>query len=91
MVLFASSTIVGLWMHRYLEVYPSIYGVLGNIPLGVWELGVALGMLGIWGFCYLAFMDAFLRMRVLLMTSPYRDEVQVPVDPRTMEPLPAHE
>jgi hypothetical protein len=26
-----------------------------------------------------------------LMTSPYRDEVQVPVDPRTMEPLPAHE
>ena len=91
MVLFASSTIIGLWMHRYLEVYPSIYGVVGNIPLGVWELGVALGMLGIWGFCYLAFMDAFPRMRVLLMTSPYRDEVQVPVDPRTMEPLPAHE
>jgi hypothetical protein len=36
-------------------------------------------------------MDAFPRVRVLLMTSPYRDEVQVPVDPRTMEPLPAHE
>jgi hypothetical protein len=30
-------------------------------------------------------------MRVVLMTSPHRDEVQVPVDPRTMEPLPAHE
>jgi hypothetical protein len=27
----------------------------------------------------------------LLMTSPFRDEVQVPVDPHTMEPLPAHE
>ncbi len=91
LVFFASSTVLGLWMHRYLEVYPSIYGVLGNIPLGIWELGVALGLLGIWGFCYLAFMDAFPRMRVLLMTSPYRDEVQVPVDPRTMEPLPAHE
>jgi len=91
MVFFASSTILGLWMNRYLEVYPSIYGVLGNIPLGIWELGVALGLLGIWGFCYLSFMDAFPRMRVLLMTSPYRDEVQVPVDPRTMEPLPAHE
>jgi hypothetical protein len=25
------------------------------------------------------------------MTSPYRDEVQVPVNPHTMEPLPAHE
>jgi len=91
MVFFASSTIIGLWMHRYLEIYPSIYGVVGDIPLGIWELGIALGLLGIWGFCYLSFMDAFPRMRVLLMTSPYRDEVQVPVDPRTMEPLPAHE
>jgi hypothetical protein len=91
LVLFATSTVLGLWMHRYIEVYPSIYGVVTNIPLGLWELGVALGLLGVWGFCYLSFMDAFPRMRVVLMTSPYRDEVQVPVDPRTMEPLPAHE
>jgi hypothetical protein len=91
LVLFASSTVLGLWLHRYLEVYPSIYGVVDNIPLGIWELGVTLGLLGIWGFCYLSFMDAFPRMRVLLMTSPYRDEVQIPVDARTMEPLPAHE
>jgi hypothetical protein len=91
LVFFVSCTIVGLWLHRYLEVYPSIYGVLGDIPLGLWELGVTLGLLGTWGFCYLSFMDAFPRIRVLLMTSPYRDEVQVPVDPRTMEPLPAHE
>jgi hypothetical protein len=91
MILFAASTVLGLWMHRYLEVYPSIYGVVDNIPFGIWELGVIAGALGIWGFCYLSFMDAFPRMRVLLMTSPYRDEVQVPVDPRTMEPLPAHE
>lgn len=91
MVLFATSTVFGLWLHRYLEVYPSIYGVVDHIPLGIWELGVTLGLLGIWGFCYLSFMDAFPRMRVLLMTSPYRDEVQIPVDARTMEPLPAHE
>jgi hypothetical protein len=91
MVFFAASTVLGLWMHRYLEVYPSIYGVVGNVPFGIWELGVTAGLLGIWGFCYLSFMDAFPRMRVLLMTSPYRDEVQVPVNPRTMEPLPAHE
>jgi hypothetical protein len=91
LVLFTTSTVIGLWMHRYLEVYPSIHGVVGNIPLGFWEIGVALGCLGIWGSCYLSFMDAFPRMRVALMTSPYRDEVQVPVDPRTMEPLPAHE
>jgi hypothetical protein len=91
MLVFAMSIVVGLWMHRYLEVYPSIYGAIANIPFGIWELGVTMGLLGIWGFCYLAFMDAFPRMRVLLMTSPYRDEVQVPVDARTMEPLPAHE
>ena len=91
LVLFTIPIIVGLWLHRYLEVYPSIYGVLDNIPLGIWELGIALGYLGIWAFCYLSFMEAFPRMRVTLMTSPYRDEVQVPVDPRTMEPLPAHE
>jgi hypothetical protein len=91
MTFFAASTVLGLWIHRYIEVYPSIYGVLHDIPLGLWELGVTAGLLGIWGFCYLAFMNAFPRMRVLLMTSPYRDEVQVPVDPRTMEPLPAHE
>ena len=91
LALFASSIILGLWLHRYLEVYPSIYGVVHDLPLGIWELGIALGLLGLWAFCYLAFMDAFPRMRVTLMTSPFRDEVQVPVDPRTMEPLPAHE
>jgi hypothetical protein len=30
-------------------------------------------------------------MRVFMMTTPAKDEVQVPVDARTMEPLPAHE
>ena len=30
MVLFATSTVLGLWMHRYLEVYPSIYGVVAK-------------------------------------------------------------
>jgi hypothetical protein len=91
MFVFAMGTVVGLWIHRYIEVYPSIYGVVDHALIGVWEIGVTAGVLGIWGFCYLAFMDAFPRMRVLLMTSPFRDEVQVPVDPRTMEPLPAHE
>ncbi|HKR08413.1 MAG TPA: hypothetical protein VJS39_04425 [Gemmatimonadaceae bacterium] len=91
MAFFATCTVFGLWMVRYLEVYPSIYGPLHDIPFGIWEIGITLGMLGIWGFCYLAFANAFPRMRVLLMTSPYRDEVQVPVNPRTMEPLPAHE
>ena len=91
MAFFAMFTVVGLWFHRYLEIYPSLYYKSAHAPLGIWELGVALGMLGIWGLCYMSFMDAFPRMRVTLMTSPYRDEVQVPVNAKTMEPLPAHE
>lgn len=91
MIIFAICSIVGLWLHRYIEVYPSAYGEVDRLPFGLWEIGVALGLLGIWGLCYIAFMEAFPRMRVVLMTSPHRDEVQVPVDPETMEPLPAHE
>jgi hypothetical protein len=91
MALFAFFTVFGLWLHRYLEVYPSLYYKSGSVPLGLWEIGVTLGFLGMWGFCYMSFMDAFPRMRFTLMTSPYRDEVQVPVNPKTMEPLPAHE
>lgn len=91
MIAMALCSIVGLWLHRYIEVYPSVYGEVASLPFGIWEIGVALFYLGIWGLCYTAFMNAFPRMRVVLMTSPYRDEVQVPVDPETMEPLPAHE
>ncbi|MBA3645012.1 MAG: hypothetical protein H0W63_02420 [Gemmatimonadaceae bacterium] len=92
MVIFALSTVFGLWFHRYLEVYPSVYGTaVAGVPFGLWEIGIGVGYLGIWGCCYLAFMDAFPRFRFTLMTSPFRDEVQVPVNAKTMEPLPAHE
>lgn len=91
MLFFAGSTFVGLWITRYVEVYPSVYGVANNAPFHFWEAGIFLGFLGAWGFCYTSFMDAFPKFRVLLLTSQFRDEVQVPVDPRTMEPLPAHE
>jgi len=91
MVLFALSSLVGMWLMRYIEVYPSGYGVVPSLPFGIWEIGVAFLYLGAWGWCYIAFMDAFPRIRVTLSTSEYRDEVQVPVNPETMEPLPAHE
>ena len=90
-ITFASGSLVGIWMLRYLEVYPSLHGVPASIPFGVPEIGVTLGVLGLWLFTYSRFMGAFPRMRIVLMTSPYRDEVQVPVNPDTMEPLPAHE
>ena len=91
LILFTVLSLIGMWLVRYLEVYPSLYGVAPSAPLGIWEIGVTLFYAGVWGLCYLAFMNAFPRMRLTLMTSPFRDEVQVPVDPETMEPLPAHE
>ena len=92
MTIFATTSLLGIWLHRYLEIYPVIYQqTVTSVPIGLWEIGIFLGFLGTWGFCYLSFMDAFPRMRVFLMTSKYRDEVQVPCDPKTMEPLPAHE
>jgi hypothetical protein len=88
---FALCSLVGLWLLRYIEVYPSLHHASPHAPFGVYEIGVSLGYLGLWGLCYAAFMDAFPRMRVTLLTSPYRDQVQVPYDPETMETMPAHE
>jgi hypothetical protein len=92
MTFFAISSITGIWLHRYLEIYPIIYQqTVTAVPIGLWEIGIFLGFLGLFVFCHLAFMNGFPRMRVFMLTSPYRDEVQIPVDPKTMEPLPAHE
>lgn len=92
MAFFSGVTMIGMWIHRYLEIYPPIYvQTVTSAPFGIWEIGTTLGFLGLFGWVYLQFMDAFPRMRVVWMTSPYRDEMQIPVDPHTMEPLPAHE
>lgn len=92
LILFATSSFIGLWFSRYTEIYPSVYsGHAEHLPLGLWELGIFLGFAGLFAWSYSQFMDAFPKAQVFKMTSPYRDEVQVPVDPKTMEPLPAHE
>jgi hypothetical protein len=90
-ITFCLCSVVGLWLLRYIEVYPSLHYKSAGALFGIWEVGITLGYLGLWGLCYIGFMNAFPRMRVTLMTSPYRDQVQVPYDPETMEPLPAHE
>ena len=91
MTFFALSSLLGLWIHRYIELYPSIYGEVTSLPFGLYEVACFVGYLGLWGWCYTSFMDAFPKIRVFMMTSEYRDEVQIPVDAETMEPLPAHE
>jgi len=58
LVLFTVVSLVGMWLVRYLEVYPSLYGVTDFLPFGIWEIGVALLYIGLWGACYIAFMNA---------------------------------
>ena len=91
MATFALCSLVGLWLLRYTEVYPSLHPAAAALPLGTYEVGIFLGYVGLWALCYIAFMNAFPRMRATLMTSPHRDDVQVPYDPETTRPLPAHE
>ena len=41
MTLFALSSLIGMWLMRYIEVYPSIYGDgRRRLPFGIWEIGV---------------------------------------------------
>lgn len=92
MAFFALCSLVGIWLSRYTEIYPSVYVGHGTtLPLGFWEIGIAGLYLGAFILSYAAFMDAFPKLRVFMMTSPFRDEVQVPFNPETMETLPAHE
>src|SRR6185295_15738819 len=91
LIFFVMCSLVGMWLMRYVEVFPSLYGEASRAPFGIYEIGVTLLYVGAWGWVYAQFMDAFPRIRSTLLTSPYRDEVQIPVNPETMEPLPAHE
>jgi hypothetical protein len=91
-IIFACASLIGTYLQRYIEVYPSLFGVPADgVPFGWQELGVTAMYLGIWITCYTQFFAAFPRLRLSWMTSKYRDEMQIPVDIRTMEPLPAHE
>jgi hypothetical protein len=42
LVIFTAASIVGMWLVRYLEVYPSRYGEIDHTPFGIWEVGVTL-------------------------------------------------
>ena len=56
MGLFAACSMIGIWLHRYLEIYPPIYvQTVSSAPFGIWEIGTTVGFLGLWGFCYLSF------------------------------------
>lgn len=60
---FAALILLGNWLERYMLIYPSLYerGEAGahHLPLGLPEIGVALGFMGLFLACYLWYLRTF--------------------------------
>jgi len=50
--------LVGMWLERFLLVSPSLWHGAG-VPLGIVEILVTAGVLGLFGYCYLTFLETF--------------------------------
>ena len=47
LAIFATIVLVGIWVERYMLVYPSLYADANNVPLGWQEIGIALFFLSL--------------------------------------------
>lgn len=56
---FATVSLLGLWVDRYVMVVPSIVQSAPDAPLGIFEVLITAGFFGLWGLCYLWFADRF--------------------------------
>ena len=54
----AAVTLVGMWLERFILVSPSLWHN-GGVPLGVLEVLITGGVLGLFGFCYTGFLRMF--------------------------------
>lgn len=50
--------LVGMWLERFLLVSPSLWHGVG-VPLGIVEVLVTVGVLGLFGYCYVTFLETF--------------------------------
>jgi hypothetical protein len=56
---FAVLVLIGHWLERFLLVTPNIFDNLTALPLGLAEIGIALGFLGLFVACYTWFLRTF--------------------------------
>lgn len=77
---FAALVLVGHWLERFMITVPSIWEGT-ELPLGVPEIGIGLGFLGVFLACYLWFLRTFPVLpspATLNAQPPMEIEVQVP-------------
>lgn len=66
LVFFAGLILLGHWLERYLLIYPSLFEGAGtDLPMGLTEIGIALGFLGLFLASYLWYLS-----RVPILPSP---------------------
>jgi hypothetical protein len=58
LAVFCGVILVGNWLERFMITTPSVYEG-GTLPFGLLEIGVGLGFLGLFIFCYTWFMRSF--------------------------------
>lgn len=71
----AGVAFIGMWLERFLLVAPSLWEGEG-VPIGLIEICITAGVLGLFGFCYVRFLETFPRLPVS--------------DPRLTRARPAH-
>ena len=56
---FAVLVLIGIWLERFMLVVPSLAEPTGHLPLGIPEIGIGLGFLGLFLAAYLWFVRSF--------------------------------
>ncbi len=59
LAIFATIVLFGLWLERYLIVYPSVLHEATGIPFAFTEIGISLGFLGLFLLSFFWFMSRY--------------------------------
>lgn len=59
LAIFATIVLFGLWLERYLMVYPSVLHEAADIPFAFTEIGISLGFLGLFLLSFFWFMSRY--------------------------------
>jgi hypothetical protein len=85
---FATIVLIGLWLERYMLVYPSLYSAARDIPFGWQEFGPLLFFVGLLALAVVGFQSRFPIFQMwqppseleLLGVEPIEEQVTAPMD-----------